>query len=112
MLALTLTLADTPYPVLLPADHTDLCCMNFKCLSLKFLHLLLRTNSVEHTGKFSIYIPRTLNSRTVIIMAAWIRKKLRNFVKLFYYPGEFIFAALDVSPAAIDVQADERPSSM
>ena len=53
------------------------------------------------------------NSRTVIIMATWIRKKLWNLVKLFYYPSEFIFAALDASPAAVGVEAvDEHPSSM
>jgi hypothetical protein len=46
-------------------------------------------------------------------MATWIRKKLWNLVKLFYYPSEFIFAALDASPAAVGVEAvDEHPSSM
>ena len=69
-------------------------------------------NSVEHTGKFSFYILRTLNSRTVIIMAMWIRKKLWNLAKLFYYPGEFIFATLEVPPAAVGVQAvNGHPSS-
>jgi hypothetical protein len=46
-------------------------------------------------------------------MATWIRKKLWNLVKLFYSPSEFIFAALDVSPAEVGVEAaDEQPSSM
>lgn len=46
-------------------------------------------------------------------MATWIRKKLWNLVKLFYYPSEFIFAALDVSSAAVGVEEeDEQPSSM
>jgi len=86
---------------------------NFKCLRLKSLHLRLHINSAEHTGKFSFYILRTLKSRTVIIMAKWIRKKLWNLMKLFYYPSEFIFAALDAPPAAVGVQAvDEHPSSM
>ena len=67
---------------------------NFKCLRLKFLHLPLHINSAEHTGKFSSYIIRTLNSRTVNIMATWIRKKLWNLVKLFYYPSEFIFCGV------------------
>ena len=92
--------------------HVGFIYKNFKCLRLKFLHLPLYINSAEHTGKFSSYILRTLNSRTVIIMATWIRKKLWNLVKLFYYPSEFIFAALDASPAAVGVEAvDKHPSS-
>jgi hypothetical protein len=45
-------------------------------------------------------------------MATWIRKKLWNLVKLFYSPSEFIFAALDASPAEVGVEAVEQPSSM
>jgi hypothetical protein len=41
-------------------------------------------------------------------MTTWIRKKLWNFVKMIYYPGELFLAALDVSTAAIN----ETPSSV
>ena len=85
---------------------------NFECLRPKLLHLPLHINSAEHTAKLSSYILRTLNSRTVIIMATWIRKKLSNLVQQFYYPSEFIFAALDASPVAVGVEAvEEHPSS-
>jgi hypothetical protein len=46
-------------------------------------------------------------------MAKWIRKKLWNLVKLFYYPGELIFAALDMPPTSVAAQPiNERPSAM
>jgi len=44
-------------------------------------------------------------------MTTWIRKKLWSLVKMFYYPGEFIFVALDMSPAAIGVQTFDDTSS-
>jgi len=110
---LVLAFADTVYYVLFLLGNINFCRENFKCLRLKFLHLPLHINSAENIGKFSFYILRILNSRTVIIMATWIRKKLWNLMKLFYYPSEFIFAALDASPAAVGVEAvDEHPSSM
>jgi hypothetical protein len=45
-------------------------------------------------------------------MAKWIRKKLWNLVKLFYYPGELIFAALDISPSSVGVQPFNEKSSV
>ena len=106
-----LAFADTVYSVLFLIGNIKLCRESFKCLKLKFLHLPLHINSAQ--GSLVFYILRILNSRTVIIMATWFRKKLWNLVKLFYYPSEFIFAALDASPAAVGVEAvDEHPSSM
>jgi hypothetical protein len=46
------------------------------------------------------------------VMAKWIRKKLWNLVKLFYYPGELIFAALDMSPSSVGVQPFNEKSSV